>query len=35
MYRDPVGQRIEEHLAAHAALLRRSLEALQRRAAAE
>jgi hypothetical protein len=35
MYRDQVGQRIEGHLAAHAALLRRWLEALQRRAAAE
>jgi Arc/MetJ family transcription regulator len=31
MYRDQVGQRIERHLAAHAALLRRWLEALQRR----
>ena len=35
MYREPVGQQIEAHLAAHAALLRRWLEALQRRAAAE
>jgi hypothetical protein len=35
MYRDQVGQQIEGHLAAHAALLRRWLEALQRRAAAE
>jgi hypothetical protein len=35
MYRDQVGQQIEEHLATHAALLRRWLEALQRRAAAE
>jgi hypothetical protein len=35
MYRDQIGQRIEGHLAAHAALLRRWLEALQRRAAAE
>jgi uncharacterized protein YutE (UPF0331/DUF86 family) len=35
MYRDQVGQRIEEHLAAHAALLRRWLEALQKRAAEE
>ena len=34
MYRDQVGQRIERHLAAHTALLRRWLEALQRRAAA-
>ena len=33
MYRDQVGQQIEEHLAAHAALLRRWLEALQKRAA--
>ena len=32
MYRDQVGQRIEEHLAPHAALLRHWLEALQRRA---
>ena len=32
MYRDQVGQRIEEHLASHAALLRHWLEALQRRA---
>jgi hypothetical protein len=30
MYRDQVGQRIEGHLTAHAALLRRWLEALQR-----
>jgi hypothetical protein len=35
MYRDQVGQQIEGHLAAHAALLRRWPEALQRRAAAE
>jgi uncharacterized protein YutE (UPF0331/DUF86 family) len=35
MYRDQVGQRIERRLAAHAGLLRRWLEALQRRAAAE
>ena len=34
MYRDQVGQQIEAHLAAHAALLRRWLGALQRRAAA-
>ena len=33
MYRDQVVQQIERHLAAHAALLRRWLEALQRRAA--
>ena len=33
MYRDQVGQQIEAHLTAHAALLRRWLEALQRRAA--
>jgi hypothetical protein len=33
MYRDQVAQQIEGHLAAHAALLRRWLEALQRRAA--
>jgi hypothetical protein len=33
--RDQVGQQIEAHLAAHAALLRRWLEALQRRVAAE
>jgi uncharacterized protein YutE (UPF0331/DUF86 family) len=33
MYRDQVGQQIEGHLAAHAALLRRRLEALQKRAA--
>ena len=35
MYRDQVGRQIEGHLAAHAALLRGSLEALQRRAVAE
>jgi hypothetical protein len=35
MYRDQVGHRIERQLAAHAALLRRWLEALQKRAAAE
>jgi Nucleotidyltransferase substrate binding protein like len=35
MYRDQVGQRIEQHVATHAALLRRWLEALQRRATAE
>ena len=35
MYRDQVGHQIEARLAAHAALLRRWLEALQRRAAAE
>lgn len=34
MYRDQVGQQIERHFAAHAALLRRWLEALQKRAAA-
>ena len=34
MYRDQVGQRIDRQLAAHAALLRRWLEALQRRTAA-
>jgi hypothetical protein len=34
MYRGQVGQQIDEHLVAHAALLRRWLEALQRRAAA-
>jgi len=34
MYRDQVGQQIEAHLAARAALLRRWLGALQRRAAA-
>ncbi|MBV8088391.1 MAG: nucleotidyltransferase substrate binding protein [Alphaproteobacteria bacterium] len=33
MYRDQVRQQIESHLTAHAALLRRWLEALQRRAA--
>ena len=33
MYRDQVGQQIEAHLAAHAALLRRWLAALRRRAA--
>jgi nucleotidyltransferase-like protein len=33
MYRDQVAQQIEGHLAAHAALLRRWLVALQRRAA--
>ncbi len=33
MDRDQVAQQIERHLAAHAALLRRWLEALQRRAA--
>jgi hypothetical protein len=35
MYRNQVGQQIEAHLAAHAALLRRWLDALQERAAAE
>jgi len=35
MYRDQVGQQIDGRLAAHAALLRRWLEALLRRAAAE
>jgi Nucleotidyltransferase substrate binding protein like len=35
MYRDQVGRQIEGHLVAHAALLRRWLEALQRRAATE
>jgi hypothetical protein len=35
MYRDQVGQQIEAHLAAHAALLRRWLAALRQRAAAE
>jgi uncharacterized protein YutE (UPF0331/DUF86 family) len=35
MYRDQVGQQIEGHLTAHAALLRRWLEAMQRRAANE
>jgi hypothetical protein len=35
MYRDQVAQQIEGHLAAHAALLRRWLEALHGRAAAE
>jgi hypothetical protein len=34
MYRDQVGRQIEAHLAAHAALLRRWLGSLQRRAAA-
>jgi len=34
MYREKVGQRIEEHLAAHADLLRRWLGAMQQRAAA-
>src|SRR5437879_376692 len=34
MYRNEVGQQIEQHLAAHAALLRRWLEALEARAAA-
>ena len=33
MYRDEVGQQIEEHLAAHAALLHRWLDALRQRAA--
>jgi uncharacterized protein YutE (UPF0331/DUF86 family) len=33
MYRDEVGQQIEKHLADHAALLHRWLEALQRQAA--
>jgi len=33
MYRDQVAHQIEGHLAGHAALLRRWLEALQRRAA--
>jgi uncharacterized protein YutE (UPF0331/DUF86 family) len=33
MYRDQVGQQIETHLAAHAALLRRWLAALRQRAA--
>jgi hypothetical protein len=35
MYRDQVGQQIEAHLAAHAGLLRRWLDALQQRAAAD
>ena len=35
MYRDQVGQQIEGRLAAHAALLLRWLEALQRRAAVD
>jgi prephenate dehydratase len=35
MHREQVGQRIEQHLCTHAALLRRWLEALQKRAAAE
>src|ERR1700746_2812072 len=35
MYRDQVGQQIEAHLAAHAALLRRWLAALRQRAAEE
>ena len=35
MYRSQVGQQIEGRLAAHAALLRRWLDALQRRAAAD
>ena len=35
MYRNQVGRQIEAHLAAHAALLRRWLDALQERAAAE
>src|SRR5438105_12456642 len=33
MYRDKVGEQIEQHLAAHAALLHRWLEALRQRAA--
>ena len=35
MYRDQVGQQLEGHLAAHATLLRRWLETLQKRVAAE
>ena len=35
MYRDEVGKKIEEHLAHHAALLRRWLDALKARAAAD
>jgi uncharacterized protein YutE (UPF0331/DUF86 family) len=34
MYREHVGEQIEQHLAAHAALLRRWLDALRQRAAA-
>jgi uncharacterized protein YutE (UPF0331/DUF86 family) len=34
MYRDKVGQQIEQHLADHAALLRRWLDALRQRATA-
>ena len=35
MYRNQVGQQIEQHLTADAALLRRWLEALQKRAAVD
>lgn len=35
MYRDDVGKQIEEHLAAHAALLHRWLDALKERAASD
>jgi hypothetical protein len=35
LYRDDVGKQIEEHLASHAALLHRWLDALKERAASD